>query len=146
MLIVILSSLSSSRSRLRNRQVRNRNRRDECHETWTDYEIHHPCCHGWYYCYLRTCRRCPHCWSSWRTVKIFIVQVSSDFYEFFTTSNESCDRWKKINDHNPLHSHLLLQPINIVIFVGKVLMQVVASTISCFWVRKVDKFGGKVMI
>lgn len=31
---------------------------------------------------------------------------------------------KKINDHYPLHSHLLLQPMNIVIFVGELLLRV----------------------
>lgn len=101
----------SPRCSLRNRQVRNRYCSYECHETWADYEIHHPRGHGWYYRYLWIGRCCPHCRCSRRTQQIFIVQVSSIFWWFFTISFWVMWPKKKINDHNPLHSHLLIQPI-----------------------------------
>lgn len=85
-LVIFPPPQCSSWSRLWNRQVRNRNRSDECHETWTDYEIHHSRCHGWYYCHLRTGRRCPHRRRSRGTIEIPVVQVSSEFSPFFTNS------------------------------------------------------------
>ena len=78
----ILVFQCSSWSRLRNRQVRNRNCGHECHETWADYEIHHSRCHGWYHCYLRSGRCRSHRWCTWGTLKIHIVQVSSIFCHF----------------------------------------------------------------
>lgn len=98
LLLMILFFLHSSRRCIRNRQVRDRYRCHECHETWTDYEIHHPRCHGWYYCDLRTRRRCPDCWSSRRTFKIFTLQVSNAFLRFFIVSLSSHVTDEKINE------------------------------------------------
>lgn len=43
-------------------------RRGHCghvrHATRADHEVHHPSCHGWYHCYLRTCGGCAHCWKA----------------------------------------------------------------------------------
>lgn len=108
------SSPSSSWCCLWNRQVRNRNRCDECHETWTDYEIYHSRRHGWYYCYLRSCRCCAHRRCPRRTIKIHTVQVSRTFWGFFTISFWVMwpKKKKSMITTNPLHSHLLIQHNN----------------------------------
>jgi hypothetical protein len=95
----------SARSCLRNSQVRNGNCSYECDETRTHYEIDHPGCHGWYYRYLRIGGGCAHCWSSRRSHHLLVVQVSSTFHEVFDIMTSHVTTEKKINDHNPLHSH-----------------------------------------
>lgn len=98
-LIMTLIIPYSPRSRIRNRQVWNWYRRDECHETWADYEIHHSRRHGWYYCYLRTRRCCPHRWSPRRTWKIHTLQVSNSFCNFSSSHmTEEKNQW----NHSPL--------------------------------------------
>lgn len=107
--ITIMFSFNSSWSSIWNRQVWNWYRCNECHETWTYYEINYPryewnlsflssphktsitniilsshSCHGWYYCYLRSCRCCLGCWWSWGWWQIHIVQVSITFIRIFT--------------------------------------------------------------
>lgn len=100
--MIFVPSYSSRRS-LRNRQVGNWYRCNECHETWIDYEIHHPRRHGWYYRYLWSCRGCSHRWSPRRTRKIHTLQVSSVFLQFFIVSflshvTEEKNQW----NHSPL--------------------------------------------
>lgn len=53
--------VSSFRCCLWHSQVRSGNCCHVSHETRADYEIHHPCSHGWYHCNLRACCCSPHC-------------------------------------------------------------------------------------
>lgn len=111
LLMILLFHQFSPWSCLRNCQVRNGYCSDECHETRADYEIHHPRRHGWYYCHLRSGRRCPYCRFSWGALQISAIQVSIIFRDFSQLQYQSCDHRKKINDQYPLHSHLLMQLI-----------------------------------
>lgn len=96
-LIFLFFLLISARSCLWNSQIRHRNCSDVSHETWVDYEINHPCGHGWYYCHLRIGRCCFDCRSTRGTRKIHSLQVSNAIFKIFIFNIESCDHPEKKN-------------------------------------------------